>query len=229
MQSPIVLSLGGSLVVPKEVDVAFLKRFKSFILKLSKKRKVLISVGGGATARKYLAASRAVPETSKSSKDDDLLGIQATRLNAQFVRNILGNKAHQEIITNPKKKVVTKKNIILAGGYKPGASSDHVAVLLAKTYKAKEIVNLSNTDYIYTADPTKVKTARRCMNISWSELQNIVGKKWTSSGHFPFDPIATREARKSNLTLYAIHGKRLTEVIKALEHKPFKGSTVKGR
>ena len=42
------------------------------------------------------------------------------------------------------KKVKTNRPIIVAAGYKPGCSTDYDAVLLAKTYSAKELFNFSN-------------------------------------------------------------------------------------
>lgn len=48
MKKIVVISVGGSIIVPGEVDYDFLKKFKTTIRKLSRKYKVVICTGGGA-------------------------------------------------------------------------------------------------------------------------------------------------------------------------------------
>ena len=47
MKKIIVLSLGGSLIVPGKVDDEFLKGFKKVLLKHTKKYKFVVVCGGG--------------------------------------------------------------------------------------------------------------------------------------------------------------------------------------
>ena len=55
----VVLSLGGSIIVPGKVDINFLKKFRKIILDFVKKgNKVAIIAGGGMTARLYQQASK---------------------------------------------------------------------------------------------------------------------------------------------------------------------------
>jgi len=50
----IIISVGGSLVVPDQIDTAFLKKLKIFILKEIKKgKKFVIIAGGGKVCRRY--------------------------------------------------------------------------------------------------------------------------------------------------------------------------------
>ena len=46
-KSIVVLSLGGSLIIPDDVNVKFLKQFKRVILRNRKKYKFVIVCGGG--------------------------------------------------------------------------------------------------------------------------------------------------------------------------------------
>ncbi len=224
---PIIISLGGSLIVPDAVDGGYLKKFRKLILPLSRKHSFIIVTGGGAVARTYVQGADHLVRMTPHERDH--LGIQATRLNGELVKLLFKGNVHGEVLLNPTKKTLLKKPITIAAGYKPGASSDHVAVLLAKTYGAKAVLNLSNTDYIYTADPKKNPQAKACERLTWTALQKIVGTTWVGSGHFPFDPIATQKARKLGITLYAINGKNLSAVKNAIERKPFKGTIVEGR
>ena len=158
---PIVISLGGSLVVPEEVNVRFLKAFKKLITQqLRRGQRFILIVGGGRICRRYQRAAREI--TKLTSEDLDWLGIHATRLNAHLLRTIFRKQAYPQIITD-RKKINSKirSAIIVAAGFKPGSSTDYDAVLLAKAYGANTILNLSNIDWVYDADHGNTKTPRR--------------------------------------------------------------------
>mgnify|MGYP001595985807 FL=1 len=58
MPKTIVVSLGGSLIVPHDIDINFLKNFKSTIEKYTKKGyKFAIYCGGGKLARNLQQAA----------------------------------------------------------------------------------------------------------------------------------------------------------------------------
>src|SRR3989344_6708062 len=150
----IVVSVGGSLIVPDQINTDFLTRFKALILdKVAKGFTFSIITGGGKTARRYQDAANAV--TPLSRQDLDWIGNHATRLNAQLLRNIFVGYAHQQIIKNPTIDIEADEPIIIAAGWQPGCSTDYDAVLIAKNLGARRVVNLSNIDYVYTADPRK--------------------------------------------------------------------------
>ena len=148
----VVISLGGSLICPDGLDVPFLKKFRALIEDFPEK-KFGIVCGGGKLARNY--ASGASEITAVSEKDLDWIGIRATHLHAEVVRSLFDDFAYPEIIVNPTKKLRTKKMILVAGGWKPGWSTDMDAVLLAKNIGAKLVINLSNIDHVYDKDPRK--------------------------------------------------------------------------
>ena len=51
----IVISLGGSLLVPDGLDVEFIKNFKQFILThIEQGYRFILVTGGGKTARRYI-------------------------------------------------------------------------------------------------------------------------------------------------------------------------------
>ncbi|OGH58815.1 MAG: hypothetical protein A2725_03635 [Candidatus Magasanikbacteria bacterium RIFCSPHIGHO2_01_FULL_33_34] len=222
-----ILSVGGSIVIPKTgFNVPFLKKFKAMILRrVSQGEKFILVIGGGATARLYQAGAQ---KTSKLSNDElDELGIYTTVLNAQFVRYMFKDFAYNEVVSNPTKKIKTDKAIIIASGWKPGCSTDYDAVLLAKTYGAKEVLNLSNIEYVYDKDPAKFKNAKKIEEIGWEAFRrDIVGDKWVAGNNAPFDPIASREAQKLGLVVSILKGSDLAEVQKALSGKKFRGTVV---
>ncbi len=157
----------------------------------------------------------------------DWLGIYTTHFNARFVSLLFKGWAEPELIINPTKKVKSKKSILIAGGWKPGCSTDYDAVLLAKTYGAKELINLSNIDYIYDADQRQNPQDKKLENLSWTELQKIVGDTWTPGANLPFDPQAAKMGEKLKLTLKFSKGTDLSCLEDILYDRVYQGSLVK--
>lgn len=222
IKKPIIISLGGSLVIPGEIDIKFLTEFKKLILKhVALGEKFILIVGGGITARKYITALKSLNKTS----DDNLdwMGIQATRLNAKLVQLSFGKKVHKEVIKDPNIKIVFKESILISGGWKPGRSTDDCAVRLAKTYGAKVIINLSNIDYVYDKDPKKYNDAKKIELISWKDFRKITGNKWVPGKNLPFDPTAAKTAQENKVKVIITNFKNLNGI---LSNRPFKGTVV---
>ncbi|MEK6876285.1 MAG: UMP kinase, partial [Nanoarchaeota archaeon] len=117
------------------------------------------------------------------------------------------------------------RNILIAGGWKPGWSTDYDAVLLAKNIGVKAIINMSNIDYLYNKDPKKYNNAKKIRNISWKRYRKISGNKWKAGLNAPFDPVAAKEAEKSGLRVFII-GKDLGNLENLLQGRKFKGTLI---
>ncbi len=226
VQKTIVISLGGSIIVPGEIQVAFLKKFKEFILKfLHKGYKFIIVAGGGKTCRKYQQAATLI--TNLSDEDKDWLGIHATRLNAHLLRTIFKHEAYPIVLDDPHKKIDGKNyRLFIASGWRPGWSTDYDAVLLAERFGTSKIVNASNIDYIYDKDPNKFKDAKPLQEITWQDYLKIAGKKWTPGMNVPFDPIAAKAAQKFGISVIVAKGTDLKNLANILTNKKFKGTII---
>ena len=222
-----ILSVGGSIIIPKTgFDIKFLKQFRQLILaRLKMGEKFILVIGGGATCRNYQAAAKEV--VKMSAADLDWLGIYTTQFNAEFVRLLFKDVAHNQIINNPSRKIKTNASLIIAAGYEPGHSTDMDAVLLAKTYGARRIFNLSNIDYLYDRDPNKFKTAQKIEQIDWTTFrQKIVGHTWVPGKNAPFDPIASALAQKLKFSVSLLNGTNLKNLSAALNNKKFIGTII---
>ncbi len=221
-----IISVGGSIIIPKTgFNIPFLKKFKKLILdEVKKGNKFILVIGGGSVCRQYQDAIKKV--TPLNNTDLDWLGIHTTVFNAQFVKFMFKDHVYGEVISDPTKKVKTNKPIIIASGWKPGCSTDKDAVLLAKTYNASEVINLSNIEYAYDKDPSKYKNAVKIESIDWSGFRKIVGNKWNPGANAPFDPIASREAQKLGLSVAILRGTDLKQVKNVLAGKKFKGTVI---
>lgn len=220
-----IVSVGGSIIIPPTgFDINFLTKFRSLIVSAVKKgQKFILVIGGGGTARQYQGALR---NFTQEPIDLDWVGIKSTVLNAEFVKFLFKNYAHPVVVLDPTKRIKTSKPIIIAAGWKPGCSTDKDAVLLAKTYGAAEVVNLSNVDYVYTSDPKLNPHATKLEYASWVEFRKIVGSTWSPGANVPFDPIAAKVAQSLKLTVRFARGTDLPAVAKVLAGVPGVGSII---
>ena len=183
----------------------------------------IIVCGGGSTARRYQAAAKSAGKLD--SEDVDWIGIHATRLNGHLLRAIFRDLAHPVMIKDPTRKFKWKTSVLIGAGWKPGFSTDFDAVKLAENFKGDLLINLSNISFVYDRDP-KEKGAKKIEKMSWLELQKIVGTEWEPGANVPFDPVATKAARKLGLKLAFVKGTDLEEVKKAILDKKFEGTVV---
>ena len=215
----VIISLGGSVVVQDTINTDFLKKLKELILKRSER--FVIVIGGGKVCRMYQDAARTF---SAHTEDMDQIGIAVTRVNAELLRTVFGDDAYEDVVTNPTRAVQTNKRIIIASGWKPGFSTDHDAVLLARAYNADTVINMTNVDYVYDRDP-KEKGAQKIERMDWERLQNIVGTTWKPGLHAPFDPIATKLGAQLKLKLILV-GSDLKNLSNVWDGKKFIGTVV---
>lgn len=227
-EPPIVISIGGSLIVPNgSIDTKFLTKLNTFIREqVNQGRRFFLVAGGGKTARHYRDAGQSVVG-SLTDNDLDWLGIHATRLNAHLIRTIFKDIAHPRIIENYDRKLHGwKEPVVVGSGWKPGWSTDYDAVVLARDYGARLILNLSNIDWVYDKDPSRYPTAKPIKRITWEEMEQLVGTEWKPGINAPFDPVAAQLAKKLNLTVVVTNGKTFKNLENIVEGESFKGTVI---
>lgn len=226
MAKSTVISIGGSIVVPKNgIDVDYLKSFRDLLRPLVKSGgRFIVVVGGGHTARAYQQAAGAIVKLAP--EDLDWLGIHATRLNGHLLRAIFRDLALHRVVKDPTRPVRWVEPIMIAAGWKPGWSTDYVAVRLAHKYKIKRVVNLTNIDAAYDKDPSRYDDAEPYDKIDWAAFRKLVGDKWSPGMNAPFDPIASKLAQKWNMEVTIAAGKDLKNLKNILTGRKFKGTTV---
>ncbi len=222
----IIISLGGSLIIPDEIDINFLEEFKKLIISQIKLgRKFVIVTGGGKICRKYQQVAKEI--SNPSSDDLDWIGIASLKLNAELLRVIFGEYVYKEVVLNLSNNFPFEKPIVIGAAYKPGQSTDFDAVLGAKNVGAKKIINLSNTDYIYDSDPKINPGAKKFEQISWSEYRKLIPKEWNPGLNSPFDPIASEMAEKEGMEVIIMNGKPIDNLANYLNNKKFQGTVIK--
>jgi uridylate kinase len=224
-----VISLGGSIVAPSNVDVEFLKSFVKLIrsfIEADPERRFIFVVGGGGPARLWQNAYREISAGGVKDEEADWIGIMATRLNAQLIKATMGELCNQEVVTNPAEVSPLTAHVLVAAGWKPGFSTDYDAVLLAERFGANLLINLSNIEKVYTADPKTDPNARPIDKITWTDFRSMVGDEWVPGKNVPFDPVASRHAQKIALKVICAAGKNLENLKKILNGEDFIGTTI---
>lgn len=221
-----VLSLGGSLIFPDTIDIAFLRSFRRFVLGMAKKgHRFVLVCGGGALCRVYQRAAAEIVEVHQ--QDLDWIGVHVTRINAHLMRTIFRDIAHTRVIKDPTEQFDFKESVLIVAGWKPGWSTDYDAVLLAKRLGSKSVINLSNIDHLYDRDPHQSKDAKPILSISWDDFLKITGTEWKPGLNSPFDPVASKEAAASSLQVVIASGHDLKNLERILTGKSFKGTVIR--
>jgi len=228
MSTTKVISLGGSIIVPDKVDSNFLLAFRAAILEYLERKtdsRLIIVCGGGGPAREYQRAYRAViPEADADVLD--WIGIAATRLNAELLKQLFRELCLEQVITDPTAVSVFPGRILVAAGWKPGFSTDNDAVLLAERFQADTLLNLSNIVKVYTADPKTNPDARPLDSVNWKEFQKLVGDTWKPGINVPFDPVATEKAARLKLRVIVAGGRNIDNLKKILYDQKFEGTVI---
>ncbi|MFA5467641.1 MAG: UMP kinase [Sphaerochaetaceae bacterium] len=228
MEKVTVLSLGGSIIVPQEIDIKFLKTFTAAISRYLDEEhtgKLIIVTGGGAPARLYQAAYREIA-TVVDSDLMDWLGIAATHLNGTLVRSLFIKYCEEPLVSDPRTTNTFKGRVLVAAGWKPGFSTDTDAVYLAQKFGAKTIINLSNIAKVYTEDPKVDPSAQPLDQISWADFRTMVGDEWVPGRNVPFDPVASREAQKAKLKVICADGRNIENTLAILRGESYEGTLI---
>jgi len=219
MRDFFVISLGGSIVVTERINISFLRKFRNLLIKYIKKRKKFaLVVGGGAIAREYIKNVSKIEKLT--SKDKDWLGIQATKLNAFLLYTIFKNKVKAKFISDISKGVDRRYEVLITGGWKPGRSTDFVAVMMAERLKVKKIINLTNIPFVYD------KSKKPLKKVKWDQYLTFIPSKWSPGMSTPFDPLASKKAKKLKMEVIVAKGEDLKNLEKIIKNQQFKGTLI---
>jgi len=220
-----VLSIGGSIVVPEKPDPAFISKLSETIDRLyGNGYRFAIVVGGGRTARNYIAAAKAL---GANNFELDKIGIRATRLNASVVIQSL-EKAHNQVLTKIEdaSEIIARGKIPIFGGLMPGFTTDAIAALLAESLDA-EYVNLTNVDGVYSADPKDKPNAKFFDEISYEKLLSLMKLAGSKPGqNLIIDVPTCLILKRSNIPGIVLKGTDLSNFEDALVGIEFKGTRI---
>ena len=225
MKKKLVISMGGSLIFSEKINVKFYREVKQILKKYKEDYNIAIVCGGGKTARDYSSIAK---ELDLSEENQDILGIDATRLNAKLILFVLGDITTGKVYTRIDKLIADfGKKVTICGGIKPGQRTDKVAALIARKLGVKTLINLTNVDGVYNKDPKKFSDANLISKLDYDDYSNLSGlKKHKPSYHFVFDFDAAEICHQENIRVIIINGQKIDNLDKFLGNKEFLGSII---
>ncbi len=217
-----IISFGGSLLFEDQtLDLEFLRAMQTLLrAQVAGGSRFIVVVGGGNVSRQY---QRALKSLGGTDTDLDWIGIHACRYNAQLVRLLLQDISHPDVLLNAKEYTNVTAPVVFAGGFTPGWSSDYVSIELAEAAGIKNVINMTNTSYVYDKDPALYPDAKAFEDLTWDAFKDLIPKEWSPGLHTPFDPHAAREAQQSGIEV-AVIGKDVKNLQDVLEGKHFIGT-----
>lgn len=177
-----------------------------FVKKISKlKQKTIIVIWWWLLCRFY---QNALKDFGIQNSDTlHFMWIDVINLNWHFLKKLLPNeKTYQQILYNQKNVqdfLKTQKQFAIFWASTPGHSSDYDAALAANFSETKNILRITNVDYIYSADPRVYADAKKYEILTWKEYLKIIWnpkifEPWAS---YPIDPVCARYCEKKSLSM----------------------------
>ncbi len=217
----LVIKIGGSLILDKDgqIRVAEIKKFAKVIETLLKDgHDIVIVVGGGSEARKYIAAMRAL---GASEGYCDEIGIRVSRVNARLLINALKGVVYpipprtlEETL-----QAASSRRAVVLGGLQPGQSTNAVAAIVAELLGANILINVTDVEGIYAADPNVDPHAEKLDEITTEKLFQLINKPDSNlAGKYQlFDYLALKIVERSKIYTHFISGKNPDNILKVVK------------
>ncbi len=210
---PIVVKISGSLISPGSSEgtqiyksINFLKKFIKNIKQIINYYRVSIVVGGGSLSRAYIKILNNIINNMSML---DLIGITASRLNAQLISYALYPLTSGRIVTNVEEVLedYSKGLIPVSGGWEPGHSTNAVALITAEALGAKTVYNLlSRYDGVYYPNP-EAPNARLLEEATYDQLEKIIEGNPQAPGRYELlDQMALEIAKRSKIRIHFLRG-----------------------
>lgn len=224
----VVLSVGGSSVIPDlKPDLGFVRNLARIVKK--SRNKFGIITGGGSVARLYANAARSL---GASEYEADNVAIISTKQNAHLVIAGLiaeGVDVYRKVVNDFEEAKGLQNKVVVMGGTIPGITTDTDSVLLAESVGATRLVNISNVDAIYDSDPRKNPKAKKYSRMSYEDLIALAtsSDKRKAGTNFVFDLLACKLISRSKIETHFVTAKSLRDVENAIEGKKHGGTVVR--
>ena len=196
----ITISLGGSIINPGTIDELFIRQFTELIINNLHdfpNRRIVIICGGGQMARDYIGAAPSLLPSGQLDK----LGIMPTWVNAQ----LLTAWFHGYAPSTPSQdfyqfvEQITRYRVLIGGGFLPAIKTDEDAAIFADYFGSPFLINITNVDGVYNADPRVDPEAKIIPSMTYNEFFALISSNKVGPGaSAPFTLIAAKIAERSN-------------------------------
>ena len=210
--SLVVIKLSGRLLYPPNTDyIIGVTRVVSELEGMG--FKVGFVVGGGELARRYIEALRRLGLNEGLL---DLMGIEASRLNASMLAKALYPRSTLTPPTSIEEalRAVQTGLIPVMGGLQPGQSTNAVAASLAEAGGGSVVLNaLKGVDGVYEDKPE----GRILKRLSYGDMERIIESFEKKAGTYTlWDRVALDIVRRSRIKVVFFDGSNPRNFIEAL-------------
>ncbi len=212
----VVIKLTGKLFRDEYADL--IKEIATYIKEFADSGgRISVVTGGGLAARTYIGMGAKI---GLSKSWQDILGINASRLNALFLAALLDDYSYLPIPESIEEFLQgwASGKIVVMGGLQPGQSTNAVAAAIAELIEADLLINATVVDGVYDKDPSKFKDARLLKKVSIEELRNYLKAQSFMPGKYELlDPIAFHIIERSRITVVFLNALKPIAIKKSLE------------
>lgn len=223
----VVLSLGGSILLPDGDASEQISAYASVIRDLSEHgHTISVVTGGGVIAREYIESAR---ELGANEIELDSLGISVTRLNAQLLCFALGELA---VLSPPETYEAARASletgrIPVMGGVAPAQTTDAVSAALAEYVNADLVVYATSVSGVFTSDPSIDESATRFDTLSANELVATIAELEMNAGsNAPVDLLAAKIIQRAGIEAIVLDGADPARVGSAIRTGEFDGTRI---
>ncbi|MGA7477173.1 MAG: UMP kinase [Thermoplasmata archaeon] len=224
---PVVVSIGGSVLITGNDDPEYFERLANLLRRLGAERPLVVTTGGGRTAREYIRLGRALGLTEVEL---DEVGIEVTRLHARILAARVGPPApaHPPTTVAAVVEQLRTGSPVILGGTEPGHTTDGVAGLVAVRVRAARVVNATDVDSVYDRNPRTNPDARRIDRLTWPEFRAMVHAETsgTAGQNFLFDRLGADALARAEIPLIIVPGRDLANLEEAIAGRPCRGSRI---
>lgn len=224
MTSPIVLSIGGSVLANEPLTP---DPFQNLAERLNQAHEASLALvtGGGHAARTYIDTAR---QLGLDETGLDEVGITLTRANAWLMIAAFHDAAYPRPAETFHEAALALRSYprVCMGGTHPGHTTDAVGAMLAERLDAARLVIVTNVDGVYTADPNKDAKATRLDQVTHAELVRLAGDAREAGSTTVVDPLATQILRRSSMPAAVVSGNDLDNLSDAVNGDRFEGTRI---
>ncbi|BBG23893.1 UMP kinase [Sulfuracidifex tepidarius] len=222
----IVIKISGKFFDENDAsaNISFLRQVVS---SLAGSYRIGIVSGGGGNARKYIKLGR---ELKLNESYLDLLGIWASRLNANLIAFALGDLAYPAVPDSLEDFVEkwSSGKVVVTGGFQPGQSTAAVAALVAEAISASKLVVATNVDGVYDKDPRDHADAVMLKELTLSRLREILeSSQSVKAGTYELlDPMSMKIIQRSKIQVIVMNYKNISALTSLIKENKAIGSIV---
>ncbi|MCW4045731.1 MAG: UMP kinase [Candidatus Bathyarchaeota archaeon] len=212
----VILRIGGS-VVASPINTELISKYAELLKTLKTQgHEIVVVVGGGTLAREFISIAK---NLALDEQAQDELAISVSRVFAQLFIKKLGALSCSTVplTVDEAAKCLSKGQIAVMGGLKPGMTTDSVAALIVERVGADLLVKGTDQDGVYNKDPRKHPDAVKLDRLSFDDLANVFSEsKHTAGIHQIIDPEAIKLLKHKRVKIVVVNGFKPENILAAI-------------